>query len=100
MKYVTSSRLWPSSSITRIVASMSPFVERIMQTTSRSGRISPRLRPSRMSLSVSRSLSDTDGKPTSMMWTPMSESIRASSYLALGEIATPGICSPSRSVSS
>ena len=33
----------------------------------RSGRISPRLRPSRMSLSVSRSLSETDGKPTSMM---------------------------------
>src|SRR5438034_5799494 len=64
------------------------------------GRSSPRLRPSSTRRSVSLSPSDTDGKPTSMMWTPMSESIRASSYLSLGVIATPGICSPSRSVSS
>ena len=63
-------------------------------------RSSPRLRPSRTRRSVSRSLSETDGKPTSMMCTPMSESIRASSYLSFGVIATPGICSPSRSVSS
>jgi hypothetical protein len=34
------------------------------------------------------------------MWTPMSLSARASSYLWRGEMATPGICSPSRSVSS
>src|ERR1700674_2886390 len=30
----------------------------------------------------------------------MSDSMRASSYLSLGVMATPGICSPSRSVSS
>src|SRR6059036_2247508 len=85
MKYVTSSRLWPSLSITRMVASMSPLVERIMQTTSRSSLSSPRLRPSSTSLSVSLSPSDTDGKPTSITCTPMSESIRASSYLSLGD---------------
>src|SRR5579864_5532664 len=86
--------------MTRIVASMSLLVDRIMHTISRSARSSPRLRPSRTSLNVSRSPSETEGNPTSMMWTPMSESIRASWYLSFGVIATPGICSPSRSVSS
>ena len=100
MKYVTSSRWCPSWSITRMVASMSPLVERIMHTTSRSGRISPRFRPPSTSRSVSRSPSETDGKPTSITCTPMSDSSRASAYLSLGVIATPGICSPSRSVSS
>src|SRR5437870_3797175 len=79
---------------------MSDGLLRIMQTISRSCLSSPRRRPSRTRRRVSRSDSETAGKPTSMMWTPISERARASSYLTVGEKATPGICSPSRSVSS
>ena len=39
-----------------------------------------------------------DGNPMSMMWTPASESMPASSYFWSGVKATPGVCSPSRSV--
>jgi hypothetical protein len=62
------------------------------------------MRPSRLARSTSssarRPLADEMGNATSATSMPMSASSAASSTFCSGEKATPGICSPSRSVSS
>ena len=46
--------------------------------------------PSRISSRARRSEGAAEGKPMSMMWTPASESMPASSYFCSGVKATPG----------
>jgi len=53
-----------------------------------------------MEASACRSLSDDMGKATSITSIPASASREASLSFWAGEKATPGICSPSRKVSS
>ena len=79
---------------------MSPGTARHMASTSMRGAMRPSRWASRMSRSARRSLSDEIGNATSATSIPISPSSAASSTFCSGEKATPGICSPSRKVSS
>ena len=77
---------------------MSRALDRHITMTSRSARMRPFFLPSRISSSARRSEGAAEGKPMSMMWTPASDNMPASSYFCSGVKATPGVCSPSRRV--
>jgi hypothetical protein len=98
MKKVQSDGLAPIFASVSSVTSMSRAFERHMTMISRSGRMRPFFLPARISSSARRSEGAAEGNPMSMMWTPASESRAASSYFCSGVKATPGVCSPSRSV--
>ena len=98
MKNVQSDGFAPSFSSASRVTSMSRAFERHITVISRSGRMRPLRLPSRISSSARRSDGAADGNPMSRMCTPASESMPASSYFWSGVKATPGVCSPSRSV--
>ena len=98
MKNVQSEGLAPMFFRVSRVTSMSRALDRHITMTSRSARMRPFFLPSRISSSARRSEGAAEGKPMSMMWTPASDSMPASSYFCSGVKATPGVCSPSRRV--
>jgi hypothetical protein len=98
MKNVQSSGRAPIFSSVCRVTSMSLALDRHITMISRSPRSRPLRLPSRMSSRARRSEGAAEGKPMSMMCTPASESMPANSYFWSGVKATPGVCSPSRSV--
>jgi hypothetical protein len=98
MKKLTSLGFAPISRRISTVVSMSFVLERHITTISRSGRRRPWRLPARISSRARRSEGAAEGKPTSSMCRPASESRHASSYFCSGVKATPGVCSPSRRV--
>ena len=98
MKNVQSEGFAPIFCNVSRVTSMSRALDRHITMISRSGRMRPFFFPPRISSSARRSEGAAEGKPMSMMWRPASESMPASSYFWSGVKATPGVCSPSRSV--
>ena len=97
---LTSEGLAPALATQSSTQSMSAFTARHMHRMSTVPRMRPACWAFRMSTTAWRSLSLEMGKATSMTSMPISASNWHSSSFCRGEKATPGICSPSRRVSS